>query len=303
MLAAAFPVPSAGLGVSDVDDPFVGSASADLAGSKDSDPAVGTPTVYPAAASARLVQYMYCDLADSDFTGMERALAEAPEGTDLGEFFADQLEGCLLPLDPIVSHLVGMAIHHSRNGVLRLLLQRMVFPGQAEKDAAFGAALTVALHHSNFEAAAVLLSQMATVPNYRELWVPPSGDARPWDMQRIRAFIIEHAGRVAELVPRWENMALVHSALDALQLIELARFCDAFLRPKEELGLFDSTWFLYALLLPSTVMPDADKAVVARRLIEAGASVDEYAASCHGPGRIGFEATCEVLLEAAAPSL
>lgn len=297
-MVAALTGRSAGLGVSDADDPFVGAASA----SRDADPAVGTPTVYPAAAAARKhVEWGYCDLADIDVAGMERALTAAPAGTDPVEFFADQLEGCLLVRDDGASRLVGLAIRHARNGVLALLLQHMVFPCEAEKDASFGAALGFALHHGNLEAAALLLGQMAAVPNYRQLWEPPAGDAPPWDVQRLRGFLIEHAARVAELVPRWENMALVRRAADALLLVELARFCDAFLRPAKDERLFDPTWFLYALLLPSTAMPDADKAAVARRLVEAGADAGHYAGMCDGPDRLILEATCKVL-QAAAPS-
>jgi hypothetical protein len=214
---------------------------------------------------------------------------------------AGRLEGYVLPYDVPTRALLDLAIQHRRLGALRVLLALLDFKEQAAKDAALGTHLSAALQHGSLGAADALLDQMTSVPNWASLWQPPRGDAQPWDLRGLKAFLERHRGRVQDLVPRYQNLALMRHPRDALVLIALARHCDAALRPHPDIALFDPTWFLYQLLVPETAMADADKAVVARRLLVVGADRNYGLAYCGGHPA-GLALTCAAIGAAQAPA-
>lgn len=213
---------------------------------------------------------------------------------DNAAVLSDRLEGYTLPYDQHTRALLDLAIQHRRHACLDVLLAHVFFGDQAAKDAALGFDLSTALQRSDFEVAAVHLGQMASVPNWATLWQPPQGNAPPWNLADLTAFVERHRARVQDLVPRYQNLVLVRSPRDALVLIALARHCDANLRQHPDQKLFDPTWFLYQLLRRETAMADADKAVVAHHLLAVGAD-RHYALGVCARRPAGLAQTCAAI--------
>jgi hypothetical protein len=263
------------------------------------DPFVGTPSIHPIMAP----RVMPDATASYEFTGKDfrrfaRIITGAPED-GLG-FIAEQLEGYSLDhRETPVDSLLSLAIRHHRPKFLELLLSHLAFKDQVERDETLSLYLTLALHHSDFVGASLLLGQIHTVRRQETLWKAPAWKAKPWALPELQNFVICHAERVAELVPKWENLAIVRNAEAALLLVELAVFCDAFLSPEPHVHLFDATYMMHQLLHHSTFMTDAVKAVVARRLLDLGADPSPFVGFCMG-SPAGLAATCAVIWQTSA---
>lgn len=263
---------------SDTEDPFVGTDSFH-------DPAVWSAPAKPAKVKL-------CHPTRNDFRRLYRTVVtdDNPDEID------DVLEkGCQLSyLDDRVGELVDAAISHSKNKVLEFLLTRLAFDSPKEQQDALGYHLSMALHHSNFEAADMLLGLIKVVPNSTSLWAPPVGTAKPWNLYRLMHFIFRNQQRITELVPRYENLKELRNPADAILLVELAAFCEQLGSQIGKSRLFVPDYFVYQLLHPETRMDDAGRAEVLRHLIKTGVSVEEYVGYCAANPR-GLEKTCAVI--------
>jgi hypothetical protein len=252
------------------------------------------------SGSNKPIANAYCELSIKELGLITRIVTGRVEGG--ADALAELLEGCLIYYhqDLRIRRLVDDTIRHHQQLSLEFFLSRLRFNDADDKDTALSFHLAMALHHSNMQAAEMLLRQIGRVRNTGELWIPPAEGSRAWDLEELKVFAFHNRGRLLEITPDYPILDVVERPGDAVLLIELASFCKAMSILEGTSSAFDPTWFLFQLLRHDGIlMDDAGKADVARCLVQEGADPDFGYDFCLGNPE-GLEATCSVILEAKA---